>query len=196
MNFKKETLLFIFAGFILGSVVTFVVIKTLEKKNAPLPQQEVSQTIPSKSPSVDSISADEHFEMMQNFIKSAKENPDDIKSRITLGNIYYENGKFKEAIMWYEEAYKIDPQNTDLLVDIGACYRAEDPKKAIEYFDKALAIDPQKQQALYNKVIVFLFDLNDIKSAKESFKKLEEKYPNLPMIEQLREELKKAETEK
>lgn len=194
MTFKKEAFLFVFAGFILGSVVTFVAIRTFEQRSTsnkvePTPTQNQEKM-------ADNITSDEHFEMMQNFINSAKENPNDAKSRIILGNIYYDNGKFKEAIKWYEQAYKIDPQNADLLVDLGACYRTEDPKKSIEYFDKALLIDPKKQQALYNKVIIFLFDLKDIKSAKESFKRLEEIYPNLPMIDQLRGEIEAAEKAK
>lgn len=186
---KKDALLFIFAGFILGSVLTFVAIKTLEQKNEQSKLQNQMQM-------EGDLSAEKHFEMMQNFIKFAEENPNDFKSRITLGNIYYDKGKYKEAIKWYEEALKIDPQNSDLLVDIGACYQEEDPKKSIEYFDKALLIDPSKQQALYNKVIVYLFNLKDIKAAEENLKIFEEKYPNFPMLEKIKKEIEKEKKEK
>lgn len=191
---KKEALLLVFAGFILGSVVTFVAIRTLEHTSTSNNVEQISSLDQEKF--ADNIGANEHFEMVQNFIKSAKENPDDVNSRITLGNIYYEKGKFKEAIQWYEEAYKIDPKNADILVNLGACYSAEDPKKSIEYFDKALEIDPKKQQALYNKVIVFLFDLKDTKSARESLKKFEETYPDMPMIKELWQEIEAVEKSK
>lgn len=189
---KKDAILFIFAGFILGSVLTFVAIKTLEQKNDRNEQSKLQNQFQMES----DLSAEKHFEVMQNFIKFAEENPNDFKSRITLGNIYYDKGKYKEAIKWYEEALKIDSQNTDLLVDIGACYQEEDPLKSIEYFDKALSIDPDKQQALYNKVIVYLFNLKNIEAAEENIKILEDKYPNFSMLEQIKKEIEKEKKEK
>lgn len=193
---RKDAFLFIFAGFILGSAITFVIIKTIEQGKGKQNQESKVTPAQHQNLSTDNINEETHFEMMQNFIKSAKENPQDIKSRITLGNIYYDKGKFKEAIYWYEEALKINPRNSDLLVDLGACYRNEDPKKALEFFNRALSVDPNKQQALYNKVIIYLFDLKDIKSAKESLKNLEAHYPDLPMLEELKREIETAEKEK
>ncbi len=193
---KKESFLFIFAGFVLGSSITFVTIKTIDQYKEKESQRRTVASTQDQNLSIEDMNEEKHFEMMQNFIKSAKENPQDIDSRITLGNIYYEKGKFKEAIYWYEEALKIDPKNTEILVDLGASYRSEDPKKSIEFFDRALSIDPKKQQALYNKVVVYLFDLKDIASAKESLKNLEAHYPQFPMLNEIKKEIEAAEIEK
>ncbi|MCX7829920.1 MAG: tetratricopeptide repeat protein [Acidobacteria bacterium] len=191
---KREAFIFLLAGFIIGSFATFVVMKTLEQNKAEKQQKQINSD--NHLSAINDLTPDEHFEMMQNFIKSAEENPTDIKSRITLGNIYYDGGKYDEAIKWYEEASKLNPLDTDVLVDLGACYRQKDPKKSIEYFDKALSVDPHKQQALYNKVIVYLFDLKDVTSAKESFEKLKRHYPNLPILAQMAKEIEEAEKAK
>lgn len=189
---KKDAILFVFAGFVLGSVVTFIVMNMLEAKNVPQKTQSVqTPNIPQEE-----MNPSEHQSMMMQFIESAKQDPTNIQARITLGNIYYDRGKFEEAAKWYEEALALDPKNTDVLVDLGVCYREKNPQKSIELFDTALKVDPKKQQALFNKVIVYLFDLKDVQKAKESLQKLEENYPDLPMIPQLKEELKKVQEKK
>jgi tetratricopeptide (TPR) repeat protein len=192
---KKDVFLFIFAGFVLGSVVTFVVMKGIESKNdspAPVKQEQVQN----QNASSEQMDPNQHQSMMQQFIESAKNDPKNLEARITLANIYYDRGKFEEAIKWYEESLAIDPKNTDVLVDLGVCYREKDPKKSIEMFDKALLIDPKKQQALFNKVVVYLFDLKDIGKAKKSLEALKENYPDLKMIKELEAEIKKAEEQK
>lgn len=192
---KKDVFLFIFAGFVLGSVVTFVVMKGIESKNDS-PATVKQEQVQNQNASSEQMDPNQHQSMMQQFIESAKNDPKNLEARITLANIYYDRGKFEEAIKWYEESLVIDPKNTDVLVDLGVCYREKDPKKSIEMFDKALLIDPKKQQALFNKVVVYLFDLKDIGKAKKSLEDLKENYPDLKMIKELEAEIKKAEEQK
>jgi tetratricopeptide (TPR) repeat protein len=195
---KKDILLFLFAGFVLGSVVTFVVMKSAEeKKPAPAAQAKVSQKAPEGGAPPEEYNPEQHSSMMMEYVKQAKDDPKNLQARVTLGNIYYDRGKFKEAQQWYEEALVLDGKNTDVLVDLGVCYReTKDFNKALELFDRALVVDPKKQQALFNKVIVNLFDFKNIAEAKKCLSQLEKVYPGNVMVKQLKEEIEKASKQK
>lgn len=194
---KKDALLFLLAGFILGSLATFVVMKGLEEAK-PAPAEsgpEAASTEKETAPA--GMTPEQHSSILAEYMKQAKDDPKDLRSRLTLANIFYEKGKFAEAKGWYEESLKLDPKNTDIIVDLGVCYRElKDPAKAMGLFDEALKVDPKKQQALYNKVVVALFDLKDISAAKKFLGEYESAYPEDPMAEQVKEQIEKAGAEK
>ena len=74
------------------------------------------------------------------------------KDFIDKGNIYYDDGKFREAISQYKRALNIEPDDIDVLINIGLGYRhLEEYDKAIEYYDKVLDIEPENKVAINNK---------------------------------------------
>lgn len=74
------------------------------------------------------------------------------KDFIDKGNNYYDNGKFREAISQYKRALNIEPDDIDVLINIGLGYRhIEEYEKAIEYYDKVLDIEPENKVAINNK---------------------------------------------
>ncbi len=194
---KKDALLFLFAGFILGSIATFVVMKGMEEAK-PVPAasgQAADSTEMETAPA--GMTPEQHSSILAEYMKQAKEDPKNLRSRLTLANIFFERGKFAEAKGWYVESLKLDPNNTDIIVDLGVCYRElKDPAKAMELFDEALKVDPKKQQALYNKVVVALFDLEDMEAAKKHLADFEKAYPDNPMAKQIKEQIEKAGAEK
>ena len=185
---KKDAVLFLFAGMVFGSVVTFVAMKGAEKAPARIPSENAAGN-ESSDTGASGMNKEEHSSMMREYIKKAKAAPDDLQARVTLGNIYYDMGKFKEAAEWYEEASKLDPKNTDVIVDLGVCYRQTEPKKSIELFDRALSVDPKKREALINKVVVYLYDLKDVAAAKRSLAEFQEACPDDPEVKQLADEI-------
>lgn len=194
---KKDALLFLFAGFIFGSIATFVVMKGMETSKPVPATSEPAAASTDKETAPAGMTPEQHSSILADYMKQAKENPKDLRSRLTLANIFYERGKFAEAKGWYEESLKLDPKNTDIIVDQGVCYRElKDPAKAMELFDEALKVDPKKQQALYNKVVVALFDLKDISAAKKYLLEFEKTYPDNPMAEQIKEQIEKTGAEK
>src|SRR6476661_1672562 len=40
---------------------------------------------------------------------TAQQNPSDAATRVELGNLYFDAGRFPEAIDWYQQALKIQP---------------------------------------------------------------------------------------
>jgi cytochrome c-type biogenesis protein CcmH/NrfG len=55
--------------------------------------------------------------------------PKKIKGAITLGDFYFKDGKYADAIQAYQEGLNLDPSNSDLL---GRMERAKKAKTAEE----------------------------------------------------------------
>ena len=63
----------------------------------------------------------------------------------------YDRGAYEIAIQEYEKALELEPENVDILVNLGAvCLQKRRVDKAIDYFSRALTIDPNNSMALYD----------------------------------------------
>ncbi|MDO9066550.1 MAG: tetratricopeptide repeat protein [Chloroflexota bacterium] len=82
---------------------------------------------------------------------AAQANPKDVESRIELGNIYYDAGRYIEATGWYSQALALTPNDTNVRTDLATSYYyTGDTPRAIEEGRKVLAIDGTKVQTLLN----------------------------------------------
>ena len=90
------------------------------------------------------------------------DNPDDVGLMVAMGNVYFDAGSWPEARDWYEKSLLTVPGDPDILTDLAVVYRnLGQPQRAIELLDEALAAEPEHWQAIFNKVIVFQFDIHD-----------------------------------
>lgn len=105
----------------------------------------------------------------------------DTKELIEKGDIYFDEGKFNQALNLYKKALNVEPKNVDALICCGLCYRnLKDYDKAIEYYDNALEIEPDNKTALNNKG--YAMEMKDqIEEAIEMYKKSLEIDPNYDM---------------
>ena len=111
--------------------------------------------------------------------KLTRESPDDTASWIKLGHLYFDTNQVNEAINAYETALKLQPDNPDVITDLGVMYRrAGTPQKAIAKFDQAVAINPSHQIARFNKGVVLMHDLNDPEGAVAAWRELVQLDPN------------------
>ncbi len=107
------------------------------------------------------------------FKKRVSQNPKDTKALHQLGNLYYDDGQFKKAINTYQKYLEIDSTNPAVITDMGVMYRRiGDSKKAVETFSKAIEVDPKFEAARFNKGIVLMHDLNDMKNAIKTWEEL------------------------
>lgn len=172
-------------GFLVGVFLTFFITSSYYENKINLLSKRIGKGV---------VTDFDHNEILKDFLMEASKENKNPQPKITLGNIYFDLGKFKEAKYWYEEALKIDPKNTNVIVDLGLCYRAEeDFLKALEFFDRALSIDPLKKEALINKALVLLYDLKDQNEAKKVLEILKEKYPGLEIVKDLEKEILQTE---
>ena len=117
-------------------------------------------------------------------------NPRDLNALIQLGNVYYDSGRFGEAVEAYGRALDIDPKNADVRTDRGTCYwNMGQPDAALAEFASALEAAPAKAQTLYNMGVVYLNGKKDPAKAKATWEKLLATNPDYPDRARLQEQI-------
>jgi cytochrome c-type biogenesis protein CcmH/NrfG len=123
-------------------------------------------TAPSQSPVLD--------ESRASAMKlTAQQNPADAVTRVQLGDMYFDAGRFQDAADWYEQALKIHPKDVNASTDLGiAYYYMNQLDRALAQFDHSLAIEPNHAKTLLNIGIVRAFGKQDLKGAAEVWQKV------------------------
>lgn len=99
--------------------------------------------------------------------------PRDLNTLIELGNLYYDHGRFHEAVEFYGRALDIDPNNVNVRTDRGTSYWNQglaDP--AIAEFKKSLLMKPTHPQTLYNLGVVYLNGKHNPAEARKAWETL------------------------
>ena len=82
-------------------------------------------------------------------------NPNDFATLSTLGDMYFESGRYIDAFNTYDKAIAVNPNCADCFNDRGLClFYLGDATSALESFDKAVAIDPNYIHAWLSKGFV------------------------------------------
>ena len=104
---------------------------------------------------------------------TAQQNPTDAVTRVQLGNMYFDAGRFQEAADWYQAALKVNPKDVNASTDLGiAYYYMNQPDQALAQFDRSLVVDPRHAKTLLNIGIVRAFGKQDLKGAAEVWQKV------------------------
>lgn len=108
--------------------------------------------------------------------------PDDVIAKINMGHVKYERGQIDEAVKLYEQAYKAEPQRSDLLYTIASAYYLSGRyEEAIQRFAVVLEKDSTHMSAEYFTADSEL-KLGHLDKAEELFKALEKKMPDYRYI--------------
>jgi cytochrome c-type biogenesis protein CcmH/NrfG len=100
-------------------------------------------------------------------------NPTDVQANTQLGNLYYDAGRFADAVGPYQKAFDADPKNIAVSTDLGtALWYAGRADDAIAQLNKSLALNPTQPQALYNLGIVKRDGKQDPVGAIQAWEKL------------------------
>jgi len=188
-------------SFILGMVV-FTVDAFLYSAST-VPTQKEAQL------SEEEIQFDTSARMYSSMVQ---QNTTDTTAWISLGNTYYDWGiyliqaknnsmealkKFAEAEKAYRRALELDPDNVNVLTDLGAIlYYQGKLEEARQMLERALEIDPKHPAALFNAGLVAR-DQNDYEAAAVYFEKFIAANPNDPNVanaKKILDEVKKAQT--
>ena len=120
----------------------------------------------------------------------AGQNPADAKTRVDLGNLYFDAERYPEAITWYQQALKINPKDADVSTDLAVCYYySNDPDRALQQFEASLKANPKHTKTLLNQGIVMAFGKQDLKGAVAAWEKLIAMAPTSPEAENARKAL-------
>jgi cytochrome c-type biogenesis protein CcmH/NrfG len=106
-------------------------------------------------------------------------NPQDVASRVELGDLHFDAERFPDAARWYEEALRIDPRNVNASTDLGITYYyMKQTDRALAQFDRSLKIDPKHSKTLMNIGIVRAFGKEDLEGATKAWERLIEVAPD------------------
>ena len=120
--------------------------------------------------------------------------PTNVQANTQLGHLYYDSGRFAEAVGPYQQAFAADSRNVNLSTDLGtALWYSGRPDEAIAQFAKSLAIAPTHPQTLFNLGIVKRDGKQDLAGAVQAWEKLlatNPSYPERDKVQQLIGDLK------
>ena len=196
---KKEALLMLVAGAVLGAVLAFIATRQYyQDKLAAVPPAIAPAQMPTQEPlggagaATPNFDPAQHEAMVAEMEATVAKDPKNVETRVQLANFFYDAQQWDKAVTYYEQSLKLAPENTDVLVDLGVCYRnMKRPDEALAMFARALKVDPAKKQALFNEIIVYGLDKGDKVKARALLKEFDAKYPGEPAARQVAEELDK-----
>ncbi len=82
-------------------------------------------------------------------------NPRDLAALVSLSDLYFDAGKFDQAIGYYTRALALDPSNPDVRTDYAtALHQTGHDLEALRQLDIVLAERPKFLQALFNRGVV------------------------------------------
>lgn len=139
------------------------------------------------------VNIENDIKILQDIIKK---DPKSADALIKLGNLLMDNSRFAEAVDAYGKALEITPNDVNVRVDMGTCYRRLGKLDiTVQEYRKALAIDPNHLNAHLNLAVVLAYDFNDKKGGIAELEKYLELAPNAPNVPQIKEEIAKLKAE-
>ena len=94
-------------------------------------------------------------------------------ARAQLGNLYYDAGRYTDAIKWYADSLAINPKDVDVSTDLGVSYYYNNqPDLALKQLEHSLQLDPKHTKSLLNMGVVRAFGKQDLKGATEVWRRL------------------------
>ncbi|WP_243440070.1 tetratricopeptide repeat protein [Fundidesulfovibrio soli] len=89
-------------------------------------------------------------------------NPNDVKSWVELGNLYFDADLPERSVAAYEKALALDAGQPDVWTDMGVMLREmKKPQEALKAFQKAVSLQKNHEIARMNIGVVMLNDLGD-----------------------------------
>jgi TolA-binding protein len=174
---KRESIVFALSGTFFGLLIGWIIGTQQAGPSAapvaqPAPQQQAAASTPqptggSGQPAVLDEGRVRQLEAI------AGQQPNDAAVRTELGNMFFDAGRFPEAIRWYEQAVALDPKNPNTSTDLGVSYYyTNQPDKAIAQFEKSLQADPKHLKTMLNMGIVRAFGLQDLEGATRAWEEI------------------------
>lgn len=119
--------------------------------NLSLVYLELGKSLEAETMLEEIIEIDQDDEAFHNFLSIGRRGPYDPYVQAALAWAYYDNGKVEEAAETINKTLKLDPNNIEILQDIGKLYfRHAQFDRALTYYEKAMKIEPEAPHILNN----------------------------------------------
>lgn len=104
---------------------------------------------------------------------TAEGNPRDAEARTQLGNLYFDAGRFEEAVRWYTASLEVNPKDANVSTDLGiSYYYMNQADRALTQFERSLEIDPKHAKTLLNLGIVRAWGKQDLEGAAKAWERV------------------------
>jgi len=177
---KREQLIFLAGGFAFGILVGFALFHAL---NSP-------PVLPSGMPPGGAMGGGASSAMsgggsagvggapmvkrINQLRRELDQDPGNMAAAVELADIYQRAQMFDQAAGYYEQALGIEAQHSELLVNLGLCYRGLGRfDEALDAFKRANQLEPDNWQSLFNQVVVAALDLQRFDEAEKAMAALE-----------------------
>jgi Flp pilus assembly protein TadD/YHS domain-containing protein len=178
---KAESIVFAIAGSLFGLIVGWMLGSQSTRFDRPAPVMPPAEQAAAAAGGAGQAAPQLDETRVQSLRTAAEQNPTDPRSRIDLGNLYFDAERYADAITWYEAALSINPKDPDVSTDLGvAYYYTKQPDKAVTQFQRSLAVDPKHTKTLLNLGIVKAFGKRDFTGAVEAFQQVIALAPDSP----------------
>src|SRR5688572_4028382 len=190
---KLESVIYAIAGIFFGLIAGWI-IGSQQASMAPRPSAPVAASAPPPESSgsvpgtpAPAILDESQVQALRNVVDR---DPKNAVARAQLGNLYYDAGRYPDAIKWYGESIALNPKDASVSTDLGVSYYYNNqPDLAIKQLEHSLQIDPKHTKALLNMGAVRAFGKQDLKGATEIWRRLVEIAPDSPEGRKAREAL-------
>src|SRR5918993_3038057 len=196
---KLESVIYAISGVFFGLIAGWI-IGSQQAAMAPRPSAPVAEAAPaptSNSGSVPGTPAPAILDQaqVQALRNVVDRDPKNAVARAQLGNLYYDAGRYSDAIKWYSESITLNPKDVSVSTDLGVSYYYNNqPDLAIKQLEHSLQIDPKHTKALLNMGVVRAFGKQDLKGATEIWRRLVEIAPESQEGRQARQALESLST--
>jgi tetratricopeptide (TPR) repeat protein len=192
---KLESVVYAVSGVLFGLIVGWIIgseqaqlaprpAAAVQQESAPPQSAAPAPESPAPAPAVLDETKVQALETV------AGKDPKNAQARAQLGDLYYDAGRYPEAIKWYEQSYNLNPKDINVSTDLGVSYYYnKETDRAIDQLQKSLAIDPSHAKTLLNLGVVRAFGKRDLKGATEVWEKLVQVAPQTPEGQQAKQAL-------
>lgn len=172
---SKDSILFGIAGVFFGLLVGWI-IGTQQAPQARQAAAAPAAAASAEQPAPRQQTAAPLDERRAASLKEAVDkDPKDARSRIELGNVYFDAERFEDAAKYYEAALQIEPRNVSVSTDLGiSYYYLNQPDRALAQFDKSLTLEPTHTKTLLNVGIVRAYGKDDLPGAVKAWQRVVE----------------------
>lgn len=178
---KSDAIAYGIAGICFGLIAGWIIGSQQASMRAPAPAQ-VAQSTSAPATAGQTTRAAILDEAHVNALKSvAEREPSNARPRIDLANLYFDAERYDDAIKWYGEAVKLQPDDVNVRTDLGVSYYyTNQPDKALTEFERSLSINPRHAKTLLNLGIVRAFGKQDLDGASRAWQQVIEVAPDSP----------------
>ena len=178
---KLESVIYAIAGICFGLIAGWI-IGTQQASMAPRASVPVAQSAPAAAAPAAVPGTPAPALLDETQVRALRtivdRDPKNAVARAQLGNLYYDAGRYTDAIKWYSESIALNPKDVGVSTDLGVSYYYNNqPDLALKQLEHSLQVDPNHTKTLLNIGVVRAFGKQDLKGATEVWRRLVEIAP-------------------